>query len=206
AESWCLWDLLDLMRQAECWPVMPSLGSEGLWPGPQGQDGLRLGPSEDGTPAFKTVMAMHAALGAFDGQSVHSMPQAPFWHPDFLWYGPAGIGQTRGLAGFQAHHQIPFLRGYPDRRGVGHFVRLSDGPYVVTGGWPSVVGTHVGEWLGLPPTGRRIKMRVMDFYRLDGAVIHENWVPIDILHILMQMGTDVLGRLRHLRGQPDRDL
>lgn len=206
AESWCLWDLPDLMRQAGCWPLMPSLGSEGMWPGPLTQDGLRLGPEEDGTAAFQTVMAMHASLSAFDGQTVHSMPQAPFWHPDFLWYGPAGIGQTRGLAGFQAHHQIPFLRGYPDRRGAGHYVRLADGPYVVTGGWPSVTGTHLGEWLGLPPTGRPISMRVMDFYRLDGALIHENWVPIDILHILMQMGTDVLARLRHLRGHPDRDL
>jgi predicted ester cyclase len=206
AHSYCLWDLLDLMRQAGCWPIAPSLGAEGMWPGPATQDGLRLGPAVDETAAFDIVMAMHAALGAFDGKSVHSVPQAPYWHPDFMWYGPSGVGTTRGLSGFQAHHQIPFLKGFPDRRGAGHYVRLADGPYVVTGGWPSVTGTHLGEWLGLPGTGRPVAMRVMDFYRLDGALIRENWIPIDIIDILRQMGFDVLARLAHLRGNPHRDL
>jgi predicted ester cyclase len=205
AHSYVLWDLLDLMRQASCWPIAPSLGAEHMWPGPARGNGIRLGLSED-SGAFDLVMAMHASLGAFDGKSVQSMPQAPYWHPNFLWYGPSGIGTTRGLSGFQANHQIPFLTGFPDRRGAGHYVRLADGPFVVTGGWPSVTGTHRGEWLGLPPTGRRIDMRVMDFYRLDGDLIAENWVPIDILHILRQMGFDALARLRHLRGQPRRDL
>jgi predicted ester cyclase len=206
AQSWVMWDLLDLMRQARCWPIAPSLGAEGTWLGPMTQDGLRTGETQDGAAAFATVMAMHAALGQFDGKSVHSMPQAPYWHPDFMWYGPAGIGTTRGLAGFQAHHQIPFLQGFPDRRGAGHYVRLADGPYVVTGGWPSVTATHGGAWLGLPGTGRPVEMRVMDFYRLDGTLIRENWVPIDVLHILLQMGVDVLARLAHLNGRPRQDV
>ena len=53
-------------------------------------------------------------------------------------------------------------------------------------------GTHLGEWLGLPATGKHIEMRVMDFYRLENGVIQENWVPIDILWIFKQMGLDVL--------------
>jgi predicted ester cyclase len=151
-------------------------------------------------------MAMHASLGAFDGKSVNSMPQAPYWHPDFMWYGPAGVGTTRRLAGFQAHHQIPFLKAFPDRKGAGHYVRLADGPYVVTGGWPSVVGTHLGPWLGLPPTGKHLRMRVMDFYRLDGGLIRENWVPIDVLDMLMQMGVDVLARVAHRAGRFATDI
>ena len=205
-ESWCLWDMPDLMRQAGVWPLPASLGAEGTWPGPATHDGVRIGETEDGAASFSTVMAMHAALGRFDGRSVRSMPQEVYWHPQFCWYGPAGIGTTRGMAGFRAHHQIPFLVAFPDRTGTGHYVRLADGPFVVTGGWPSVTGTHRGPWLGLPPTGRRVEMRVMDFYRLDGGLIRENWVPIDILHILAQMGVDPLARLRHLRGDPPDDL
>jgi predicted ester cyclase len=98
------------------------------------------------------------------------------------------------------------LIGFPDRKGAGHYVRIADGDYVVTGGWPSVTGTHSGEWLGLPGTGKHVEMRVMDFYRLDGDRIVENWVPIDILHILKQLGFDVFARFRHLRGNPQRDL
>ena len=35
-------------------------------------------------------------------------------------------------------------------------------------------------------------MRVMDFYHHDEGLIRENWVPIDIIHILKQLGVDVL--------------
>ena len=42
-------------------------------------------------------------------------------------------------------------------------------------------------------------MRVMDFYRLENNRIAENWVPIDIIHILYQMGFDVFARLKEMR-------
>ncbi len=203
AHTWALLDLLDLMRQAGVWPIAPSLGAEGMWPGPVTSDGVKPThcDAERGGAALNIVLAMHSALGAFDGKSVASMPHEPYWTKDFMWYGPSGIGATRGINGFRAHHQVPFLLGFPDRRGAGHCVRIGDGNFAVTGGWPSVSGTHLGEWLGIPSTGRRVNMRVMDFYRIAGDKIAENWVPIDIIDILKQMGFDVLGRMRLLRGE-----
>lgn len=57
--------------------------------------------------------------------------------------------------------------------------------------------------MGLPPTGRAVTMRVMDFYLHDEGLIRENWVPLDILDLLLQMGVDVLGRLQEqLRLRP----
>jgi predicted ester cyclase len=207
ARSYVLFDFLDLMRQAGVWPMAPSLGSEGMWPAPT-TPGVRIAENDQqaGQQSIDIVLGMHEALGTFDGKSVHSMRHGDAWTDDFLWYGPAGIGSTRGMAGFQQHHQIPFLIGWPDRQGAGHYVRIADGNFVVTGGWPSVRGTHLGEWLGLPPTGRSIDMRVMDFYHLVDGRIHENWVPIDIIHIMLQMGVDVFARLRHLCGSPMTDL
>ena len=35
-------------------------------------------------------------------------------------------------------------------------------------------------------------MKVIDFYLHDEGLIRENWVPIDILHILKQMDVDVI--------------
>ena len=35
-------------------------------------------------------------------------------------------------------------------------------------------------------------MRVMDFYLHNEGLIRENWVPIDIIRILFQLGIDVL--------------
>ncbi|MFX8172471.1 hypothetical protein ABTK94_19380, partial [Acinetobacter baumannii] len=65
--------------------------------------------------------------------------------------------------------------------------------------WPSVRATHTGGgWLGMPPTDKRIGMRVMDFWRREGDLLAENWVFIDIPDLLLQMGVDVFGRMAEL--------
>lgn len=203
--SYIMLDFLDLMAQAGVWPLAPSLGAEGQWQPPKGGHAVRLHATDTdaGATAMQTVLKMHAALGDFDGRNLDSMDHSAYWTDDFLWYGPAGIGTTRGLSGFRAHHQIPFLRAFPDRRGAGHYIRIGDGPFAVTGGWPSVTATHTGEWLGMAPTGRHIDMRVMDFYHLTDGKISENWVPMDVIHMALQMGIDVFAKLKHRRGTPD---
>lgn len=204
AESWMLPDMLDLIRQAGLWPLAPSLGAEHQWPAPGGNArALESTDPEVGHASLTLVRAMHKALGTFDGKTLESMDLAPFWTPDFAWYGPAGIGTAFGLDGFRTVHQIPFLIAFPDRRGGQHVTRIGDGDFVVTGGWPSVTATHSGDgWLGMPATGRPVGMRVMDFYRCENGLIAENWVPLDIIHLLLQMGYDVFARIAHLRGNP----
>ena len=205
AHTHALIDLLDLMRQAGVWPLPPSLGAEGMWPGPATGDGLRLveADSREGEATLEIVLGMHRALFDFDGVNLDSMDQAAYWAEHFMWYGPSGIGACRGMRGYQAHHQIPFLVAFPDRKGAGHYACFGDGPYAVTGGWPSVSGTHKGDgWLGLAATGRPVGMRVMDFYRSENGRLAENWVPLDVIDVLRQLGTDVFARLRHLRGNP----
>jgi hypothetical protein len=39
-------------------------------------------------------------------------------------------------------------------------------------------------------------MRVMDFYAADQGLIRENWVPIDLINVLLQMDIVVLARVR----------
>jgi predicted ester cyclase len=208
-QSNCLWDILDLIRQAGFWPLAPSLGAEGMWPGPITGDGLVLRPTDPAQSAasLAQTLAMHGTLGAFRDRpeagraELLAMPQREHWHPRMMWYGPSGIGTTRGLEGFVDHHQLPFRTAFPNRQGGQHYVRIGDGPYSVTGGWPSVTATHLGGgFLGLGPTGRKVAMRVMDFYLHHEGLIRENWVPLDILDLLRQMGVDVLGRMQsHLR-------
>ena len=214
AKSWCLWDLLDLIRQAGYWPVAPSLGLEGLWPGPLTADGVLLHPTDPGASAasLAQTLAMHKTLGDYDDrlglgrEGLLAMPQKQHWHPKMMWYGPSGIGTTRGLDGFVDHHQLPFRQAFPNRKGGaqitdrkkgGHFVQIGDGNYSVTGGWPSVRAMHSGGgFMGVGPTGREITMRVMDFYLHHEGQIRENWVPIDVIDVLRQMGVDVFERVR----------
>ncbi|MEO1202651.1 MAG: ester cyclase, partial [Pseudomonadota bacterium] len=105
-ESHVLIDTLDVMRQAGIWPIAPSLGTEAPWASPATGDGVQLDACdlERGAEALRIVKAMHAGLGDFDGESLSSMNHAPYWTPGFMWYGPSGIGTTKGLAGFEAHH------------------------------------------------------------------------------------------------------
>jgi predicted ester cyclase len=188
------------MMQAGCWPMAPPLGAPGPAPGPRGGHGVRLEPSAD-AGSLARVLQMHDALHAFDGVSLDTMPM-DHWAEDFMYWAAGGIGACRGLAGFRAHHQIPFLRAFPDRKGAGHFVRLSDGPFAITGG--DVAITHTGaDYMGLPATGRRLRMRVMDVYRFDAdGLIAENWLPNDTIGLMEQMGADPWGRLAHLTGTP----
>jgi hypothetical protein len=139
------------------------------------------------------------------------MPQKQYWHPKMMWYGPSGIGTTRGLQGFVDYHQLPFRTAFPKRKGGGqwdeiadmkarhgggHYIRIGEGPYSVTGGWPSVFAMHVGDdFLGVGPTGRPVTMRVMDFYLHHEGLIRENWVPLDILDLLRQMGVNAMARM-----------
>ncbi len=204
-------DYLALLHQLGYWPLAPSLGAEGRWLAPRTQDGL-LFAAQDASASrasHELVGAMGAGLGKFnqgrpDRASLDEMEQIRYWHPNFLWYGPAGIGTTRGLRGFEDYHQIPFLVAVPDRGGGGDpIAHISDGHYSVISAWDHMRATHTGgNWLGLAATGKRISMRVMDVYRCgpgpNGDLrLCENWVPIDIIEVLYQLGVDVFGRLRH---------
>lgn len=207
ADSYVFLDWLDLMRQAGYWPIAPSLGREMQWLPPMTHDGVILSPQDNDTSkrSIERVLRMHAAIGKYSGKPptrevLDEMEMVNHWHPNFMWFGPAGIGTTRGIKGFEEYHQLPFLIAFPDRGGsdLGHFIRVGDGHYVVTGGWGYLQGTHTGgDFLGMPPTGKHITMRVMDFYRCHEETIVENWIPIDIPHILLQMGVDIFGRMNH---------
>lgn len=203
-ESWILADFIDLMHQARCWPLAPSLGHEGTWLSPATHNGVQpdVVDAAGGTASLAIIHQMHAALLSFDGKNLDSMDHAKYWTPNFMWYGPSGIGTTRGLQGFRAHHQIPFLRAVPDRTG-GNNRFVGDGKFTMNGGWPGMSATHTGgNWLGLAPTGKPFTIRVMDFYRIENALIAENWVPIDLLNILDQLGLNVFDRMRHHTGRP----
>jgi predicted ester cyclase len=212
-----LWDVLDVMRQAGVWPLAAPLGSSEMWPGPLTPDGVRFAPSDPvrSDVSIAQTLAMHRTLSEHDDRnnlsraSLIAMPQRQHWHPKMMWYGPAGIGTTRGLDGFVDGHQLPFRIAFQrpqgsfdevmaerERNGAGHYIRIGDGPYSVTGGWPSVCAVHGGGgFCGMPPTGRPVFMRVMDFYLHHEGLIRENWVPLDMLDLLNQMGFDALARM-----------
>jgi steroid delta-isomerase-like uncharacterized protein len=52
----------------------------------------------------------------------------------------------------------------------------------------SISATHEGELLGIPPTQRRLSFTAMELYRLEGGKIDEQWVNVDTLGMMQQLG------------------
>jgi predicted ester cyclase len=199
-EMQALWDIPELMLQAGAWPMAPSLGREWQVPSPATQDGLGGSPRDatKSKASLQLVTDMLAGLGKYATGGVEAMRLEQYWHPRFSWYGPSGIGTARGIAAFRNWHQIPFLNGMPDRQGTGGKGEFfADGDYVAVGGWPNMRATISGDgWLGIAPSGQKITMRSLDFWRCENGLIRENWVLVDLLHVYRQVGVDVFARLR----------
>ena len=199
-EMQAIWDIPELMMQAGAWPMAPSLGREFCIPGPMGQDGMSI--NCDGSAARDLVIAMLTELSKHPSQGGPEIMQAErFWHPMVNWYGPAGIGTARGIAGFRNWHQIPFLNAMPDRKGgtTGSLrcAFMAEGDYVGATGWPNMEMTLSGDgWMGIAASGQQITMRSLDFWRIEGGLIRENWVLVDLLDVYRQIGVDVFARLR----------
>ena len=189
-----LLDLPDLIRQAHR-PIMPASYGRDIWiPGPLAGDGLSLAPADaaetDRTLALVEAM-IFGGLNKYDQRDQDSQGLERFWSADLAWHGPVGIGSAFGLADFKATAQGPIVGAFPDRKGVGHQARIADGIYAASTGWPSLVGTHLGEFLGWQPTGKQAGWNIMDFWRRDGNLLRENWVLIDLIDAALQSGVEL---------------
>jgi len=203
-KAWYFFDMLDVMRQAG-FNFFPNKGIDWVPPAPMTGDGLVTYPTTayEGQKTLDLTNAMLDGLGEYDGKTLASMAQERFWdEQNMMWYGPSGIGTTRGLKGFQDNHQIPFLTAFPDRgitpkKGKEYFAQIGNGNYSCDFGFPAMYGTHNGDgWLGLPSTGKKITLRVVDYWRREGDKLKENWVFIDIVDMLEQLGVDVFDLLQ----------
>lgn len=199
-EMQAIWDLPELMMQAGAWPMSPQLGAYLCTPAPMSADGLTV--SGNGQQAHDHVVAMLTDLCRYPADPDPKVMQLKeYWHPRFNWYGPAGIGTARGIAGFRNWHQIPFLRAMPDRKldAMGELMShwVGEGNYVCETGWPNMRLSLSGDgWMGIAPAGKEVLLRSLDFWRLENGLIRENWVLVDLLDLYSQVGVDVLARVR----------
>ena len=49
-------------------------------------------------------------------------------------------------------------------------------------------GTHKGEFMGIPETGKPVEVKYMDFWRVRDGGLAENWVQIDMTSLMQQIG------------------
>jgi steroid delta-isomerase-like uncharacterized protein len=103
--------------------------------------------------------------------------------PDYVRHDPNGP-EVRGP---EAERQLVamYLGAFPDLHfTIEHLV--AEGDMVLAR--LTARGTHRGELLGIPPTGKQVTLAVMDLFRLADGKIAEQWVTMDVLGLLQQLG------------------
>jgi steroid delta-isomerase-like uncharacterized protein len=112
---------------------------------------------------------LDVANDLFSASHAYHDPQAPT--------GPGPEGMRQVVATCQ--------RAFPDARWTVHESVVA-GDVVVTR-WTGT-GTHKGELLGVPPTGKSVKVDGLWMHRIAGGRIVESWNAWDTLGMLQQLG------------------
>jgi steroid delta-isomerase-like uncharacterized protein len=103
---------------------------------------------------------------------------------EHTYHDPASPMIGRGPEGMKQLISM-YLAAYPD---LHHTVEdvITEGDKVVTR-WTGT-GTHQGDLLGIPPTGKPAKVMGIWIHRLAGGKIVESWNVWDTLGMLQQLG------------------
>jgi len=89
--------------------------------------------------------------------------------------GPEGMKMVIGM----------FINAFPDFR-VDVTDVVADGDYLSSYGRFS--GTHQGDFQGIPATGKQIDATYVDIWRVEEGKLIENWVNIDTMGMMKQLG------------------
>jgi steroid delta-isomerase-like uncharacterized protein len=104
--------------------------------------------------------------------------------PDVLIHMPLATEAPRPQEAFRQLWAM-LLRGLPDLHLTIEDL-IAEGDKVVMRA--SVTGTHQGEYMGLPPTGRSIKYNEIFIWRLADGRIAEMWGVVDVFAQMKQLG------------------
>jgi steroid delta-isomerase-like uncharacterized protein len=103
--------------------------------------------------------------------------------PDYLDHA-ALPRQAPGLEGAKKKWAM-YLAGIPDLR-VTIEEMVAEGDKVAVR--RSYEGAHCGELLGVPPTGKQVRIGGISIFRLAGGKIAEQWEQLDRLALMQQLG------------------
>ena len=105
-------------------------------------------------------------------------------HTHQLRSGPPAVAAPRGTAAIKAH-VADWLSGFPDLK-VTVEQMFADGERVIS--QLAMDGTQTGQWMGIPPTGKRVNIRMITIHLIHGGKIVEDWVLVESLGFFQQFG------------------
>ncbi len=136
----------------------------------------------------QTAASLAAVKRMEAGLAAGEKDMTPYFTEDFTWRGNQGCGTKNGIAEFQRNWQFPLRAAFTDRD-------YKTEKFMADGDWAACFGhieaTHSGTFMGVAPTGKRIKIPYMDFWRVEDGRIAENPVSVDFASVMAQLGVDV---------------
>jgi len=91
---------------------------------------------------------------------------------------PTGIEGTKIMFGM-------LHSAFPDFKATINDLIAEDDKVVVSMTWN---GTQQGEWMGLPPSGKRMSVNVVDTFRVADGKLVEHWGITDMMAMMQQLG------------------
>jgi predicted ester cyclase len=136
----------------------------------------------------KTGESMSTAVNMTEALQAGSNDMEAHFHQDFRWMANTGCGNKNGIEEFRRNWQLPLRAAFSDRQYIEE-ARLAQGEWVSAFGYIDAV--HSGEFMGVAATGKRVKIKYIDFWKVQDGKISDNWVNVDFASVLAQLGVDV---------------
>ena len=95
-----------------------------------------------------------------------------------------GVPPIQGIEAFK-QFTSGFFTAFPDLQTTIEDLIAEGDKVAVRQTWR---GTHTGDFLGIPPTGKQVVFSSTEFYRVAGGKLAEEWVELDMLGLLQQLG------------------
>jgi steroid delta-isomerase-like uncharacterized protein len=99
----------------------------------------------------------------------------------------AAAARSRGLSNVEGvkHFFTGFFQAFPDYRVEIEHIMAEDDKVFVVCNW---FGTHRGEFMGVPATGKPIRVRTAEVLRIQDGRIAEHWDVEDQMEMMLALG------------------
>jgi predicted ester cyclase len=180
SERWGQFDVLTMMQQLGVAPGPPTPEAPAEDPYPYGDPGRAADDAPTDIAANKAVY--ERMVNEVVNQGKYDVVDEIF-HPDYVDH-VAPPGTTPGLEGVKEIFNM-FRTGFPDVK-FNIDQMIGEGNYVAT--LVHGEGTHTGQFVAFPPSGKHAVWRSVGFFRIQDGKIREHWGIPDLLGLLIQIG------------------
>ena len=133
-------------------------------------------------PAEENKAIVQRAVEAFNQGDSDAVDE--LFAADYVDHDPSRAGLPPGPEGVKQAWGA-FRAAFPDLQGTIEDM-IAEGDKVVVRG--AVRGTHRGELMGIPATGKQVTVTLIDINRIEGGKLAERWAETDMLDMMQQLG------------------